>query len=302
MSKQNQSSLRVAVMVFAGALCATAQTAPPSTDIFLAELSQRGGQLALSQPVNLINRDGYDNQPSFTPDGKALLFTSQRENNQTDIYRYDLATRQTMRLTDTSEGEYSPTVTPDKKSFSVIRVEADRTQRLWQFPLKGGAPSLVLPNVKPVGYHVWLNAHTLALFVLGQPNTLQLADTRTGQAEVLAQNIGRALHRVPGQARHFSFVHKEKEWWIKTYDLQTRQITPLVKTLAGSPNSEDCAWLPDGTLLMAQGSKLFKWRRGQDVDWQLVADLTATGLSSITRLAVSPKGDKLALVAALPAK
>ena len=193
------------------------------------------------------------------------------------------------------------TVTPDGKFFSVIRVEADKTQRLWKFPLTGGAPTLVLTNIKPVGYHVWLDANTLALFVLGQPNTLQLVDVKTEKAEVLAQNIGRALHRVPGQANQFSFVHKaEKDsWWVKAYDLKTRQTTNLVKTL---PGSEDCAWLPDGTLLMAQGNKLFKWQRGKDADWQLVADLAAAGVTSITRLAVNAKGDRLALVAAPAAK
>ena len=41
----------------------------------------------------------------------------------------------------------------------------------------------MLADVKPVGYHAWADDHTLALFVLGQPATLQLADTRTGKAE-----------------------------------------------------------------------------------------------------------------------
>jgi dipeptidyl aminopeptidase/acylaminoacyl peptidase len=211
-------AFRLTLMLFTIALCAAGQTGPPSTDIFLVELLKRGGQLALSAPVNLTFRPGYDNQPSFTPDGKSILFTSQRENEQTDIYRFDLAARQTTRISNTSESEYSPTVTPDGKSFSVIRVEADKTQRLWQFPLAGGTPALVLTNIKPVGYHVWLDANTLALFVLGQPNTLQLVDVKTEKAEVLAQSIGRALHRLPGQPNQFSFVHKaEKEWWVKAY-------------------------------------------------------------------------------------
>lgn len=213
----NKHAFLCAAILLALAWRATGQIAPPASDIFLAALTRRGGQLALNTPVNLTQRDGYDNQPSFLPDGKSLLFTSIRENNQADIYRYELATQKTERLTNTSESEYSPTVTPDKKFFSTIRVEADRTQRLWKFPLPGGAPSLVLHNLKPVGYHVWVDADTLALFVLGQPNSLQLVNVKTEQAEVVANNIGRALHRIPGQANKLSFVHKvaDKDWVIK---------------------------------------------------------------------------------------
>ncbi len=293
----NKNSFFCAIILALLVWRAPGQNAPPASDIFLAGVTQRGGQLVLGKPVNITNRDGYDNQPSFLPDGKGLLFTSIRENNQADIYRYDLATQKVERVTNTGESEYSPTVTPDQKFFSTIRVEADRTQRLWKFPLRDGEPSLVLTNIKPVGYHVWVDDNTLALFVLGQPNSLQLVDVKTEKAEVLANNIGRALHRVPGQVNKISFVHKaaEKEWVVKELDVKTRQIAPLINTL---PGSEDCVWLPDGTLLMAQGSKLFKWQRGKDKDWQEVADLLTAGVTGITRLAVSPKGDKLALVAA----
>src|SRR6185295_11787244 len=94
----------------------------------------------------------------------------------------------------------SPTVTPDGRHLSVDPVSSDGTQRLWQFTLEGTQPALVLERVKPVGYHAWADDHTLALFVLGEPATLQLADTRTGDAEVLARGIGRSLQRIPGRA------------------------------------------------------------------------------------------------------
>src|SRR5262245_60163909 len=136
----NKHSFFCAVILALLVWRAPGQNAPPSSDIFLVDVTKRGGQLVLGKPVNITNRDGYDNQPSFLPDGKSLLFTSIRENNQADIYRYELVTQKTERVTNTSESEYSPTVTPDQKFFSTIRVEADRTQRLWKFPLRGGEP------------------------------------------------------------------------------------------------------------------------------------------------------------------
>ena len=134
--------------------------------------------------MNITNSPGYDNQPSFTPDGGGILFTSIRGGGtQTDIYRYSVAAGTSARVTDTPESEYSPTMTPDGAHISVIRVESDGAQRLWRFTLDGRAPELVLADVKPVGYHAWTDDHTLALFVLGSPATLQIADTRTGKAD-----------------------------------------------------------------------------------------------------------------------
>src|SRR5262245_53006272 len=178
--------MRIAVVV-ALAVLVQAQTPapPPDTEIFLATLTTSNGTPSIVRPVNISNGPGYDNQPSFTPDGRSVLFTSIRGGRQTDIYRYDIAARSVARVTDTPESEYSPTLTPDRAHISVIRVEADGTQRLWQFTKEGKEPQLVLPDVKPVGYHAWIDAQTLALFVLGQPATLQLADTRSGKADVL---------------------------------------------------------------------------------------------------------------------
>jgi hypothetical protein len=276
-------------------LFALGQTTIPSTEIFVVELRNRAGQLSAAQPINITNREGYDNQPMFMPDGESLLYTSIREGTLPDIYRYLLRDKATVQMTKTPEGEYSATPTPDGKFFSVIRVEADQTQRLWKFPFAGGAPSLVLTEIKPVGYHGWMDENLVALFVLGRPATLQLADVRTGKAETLESNIGRSLHKRPGR-NTLTFVHKvsANEWFIKELDLKTRQAEVLTKTL---PGSEDFIWTPDGVLLSGSGSKLFKFEPKKDRTWQEVADFSRAGLKGITRLAVSPKGDKLALVA-----
>lgn len=268
---------------------------PPSTDIFVADLTAGGAgvELKLGTPRRVTTWEGYDNQPSFLPDGRGLLYTSIRADAQADIYRYNFSDDSTARLTETPEAEYSPTVTPDAKFISVVRVERDSTQRLWKFPAAGGAATLVLEKFKPVGYHAWADARTLALFILGQPMTLQIVDARTGEFGVIATNVGRSLHRVP-RTQKISYVHKlgADEWLIKEYDVRTHAKRTLTRTLAAS---EDYAWTPDGAILMAKDSKLFAWRPGGE--WKEVADFAAAGLRSITRIAVSPKGDRVALVA-----
>ena len=109
----------------------------------------------------------------------------------------------------------------------------------------------MLADVKPVGYHAWADDHTLALFVLGQPATLQLADTRTGKADVIARNIGRSLQRIPPAGRvsgTISFVQRDPPaagngdpvLSIRELDPKTRRVRPLVSAVAGAREA-DCA-------------------------------------------------------------
>jgi hypothetical protein len=269
---------------------------PPDTEIFLASFSARTTP-AVARAENITRSPGYDNQPFFTPDGAAILFTSNRGATQTDIYRYDIASGATTRLTDTPEGEYSPTVTPDGGHVSAIRVEADGTQRLWRFTLDGRNPELVLERVKPVGYHAWVDDHTLALFVLGSPATLQLADTRTGNAEEVARGINRSLQRIP-RAGTISYVDKDEDGslMVRELDPKTKAATTIVAAVAGAKEA-DLAWTPDGLLLMAEKDVLYSYTR-DDRGWKRLADLAALGMHGVTRIAVSPKGDRIALVAA----
>lgn len=273
---------------------AHAQGAPPGTDVFLADLAVREGRIVIGAPVNVTARPGYDNQPSFSPDGRIIYYTSIR-GGQADIYRYELEAGRSVQVTRTPESEYSPTPLPGGDGISVVRVEADSTQRLWRFSLEGTDPRPVLTEIRPVGYHAWGDSTTLALFVLGDPPTLRLADVRSGAAEIFAADIGRSLHRVPGRAA-ISFVHRDGgQAWIKVLDLATRAATALVRTLGPG---EDYAWLPDGSLLMGRGSTLFRFDPARDADWRELADLARYGIDGISRLAVSPDGTRIALVAA----
>lgn len=279
----------------------TAQSAPaqpvaPASDIYLLALPNGLDGAARDAPKPMAVESGYENQPLFTPDGRSVLFTANRDGKQTDIFELERASGRTRPLISTPEGEYSPTITPDG-GVSVIRVEADGTQRLWRFDREGTNPRVLLPDVKPVGYHAWIDADTLALFVLGKPATLQLARVSTGGAEVVASDIGRSIHAIPGK-RAVSFVHREPggEVWVKSLDAGTRRIDRLVKVVADS-TERDTAWMPDGTLLMSAGTRLFAWRPGE-TEWRPVVDVSSRGLGPLSRVAVAPDGRMLALVVA----
>ncbi len=288
----------------------------PSTDIYLVPISGGLPSLKAAKPAPVSAGVGYDNQPNFSPDGTRILFAASKDGRQTDVWAFDRAKGQVTLLTQTRENENSPTFVPagagPAGSFSVVQSEFDKEgkrptpaiQRLWRFNGDFKEPSLILPNIDPVGYHVWMDNDRLVLFVLGvqgKPATLQIASVKSGKGEVVADGPGRSLHRIPGTALA-SFVHREGEdHWVKQLDLVSKKIDPIVKAVAGSAD-RDMAWMPDGkTILMSSGTKIFSWTRGA-ADWTEVFDAAAHQLGAVSRIAVSPNGDAIAIVVAEPVK
>jgi hypothetical protein len=272
----------------------TATTAP-STDIFLGTLLLDGDRIEIGNFINITDRDGYDNQPHFVAHGTALLYTSARDSLQTDIYRYDIEAGTIAQVTHTpAASEYSPTVMPGGNLFSTIREEPGR-QGLWQYGMNGSDGGGMLDEVQPVGYHAWVDPHTIAVFVLGDsitPSTLQLTDLVSSAMSVLAENIGRSIHRIPGQ-RAISFVHKvsDDEWHINAVELGTGSITTITPTL---PGREDYVWLSANTIIMGSESTLYRFVEGGE--WEVVADLAEFGVRGISRVAVSVAGGRIAVV------
>lgn len=269
--------------------------APPATEVFLAPLTIGASGVAVGAPVNISNNPGYDNQPSFLPDSSAVIFTSNRDGKQNDIYRWDIANRQLVELTHTAENEYSPLVSPDGKSFVCVH---GTEQSLFRYDLDGANPRLAYQHGKElIGYHVWITDTQIAAFVLGAgglPNTLQVIDTTTGKAEQITTNIGRSLLMRPGTTA-VSFVTKlsPQASAIKQFDVKTHEVSIIVADTLKA--SEDLAWLPDGKhLVMGQGSKLSMWTEG--LGWTDIADLTPAGVTKITRLSVSRDGKWIAVV------
>jgi hypothetical protein len=280
-------SRRVKVLL----LCLAAATGPASAthDVFIVPVDGR----TVGVPMRVTDREEYDNQPNFLPGGSSLVYTSLR-GETTDIFRYDLETGATAAIVTTPESEYSPTPVPGRRAISVVRDYGDLKQQLWSFPLDGGEPRLLLPDVNPVGYHAWVDRERLLLFVLGEPHTLQLAAVGAGAGKVLAESPGRALARIP-RRDEMSYVDKSGDtWWLTAINPDTGERRRLIAMHA---ECEDFAWAPDGAAWMGDGGKLYRWQPdGEAQEWELAADLGEHGIQGITRLAFSPDGRRLALV------
>ena len=264
----------------------------PETDIYLADISVNKGKYEVKNLENITNRPGYDNQPSFF-DNNTIYFTSIREKNQSDIYSYNIQSKETKKIIDTPESEFSPTLMPSGKSFSSVLIEKDSTQRLWKFSLNGKEPEVIFSEIDSIGYHTWINDKDLALFILTNPFSLQITSIGKNSARIAAKNIGRCLQTVPGK-QIVSFVDKTDSlnWKIKLYDPKFDSMSEITTTLKGS---EDYAWTQSGDLILGNKGKLYKFTPKKDKDWIEIADFSFE-ITEIQRISISADGKKISFV------
>jgi len=284
------------IIAFALQLCGLASLAQTGSEIFLFDLSIKKDKLVLSTPKNITNHVGYDNQPSFHADQPLIFYSSFNPDGRSDIKSYDYEKGETRSLTQTTEREYSPTLTPDKQFVSCIIQRDDGAQNLGKYPVGGGQPTVLIDNLI-VGYHAWVDQDRLLLFVLGEPQTLHLYNVKTKEDKVLAEKIGRSLHSIPGQ-NAMSFVHKisDSEWIIKRLDGATSEITTLIKTL---PGREDLCWTPQGRIIMSDGTRIYSIDPVKEKEWSIVSIESGSELlKGVTRMAINKEGNKLAIVVA----
>lgn len=270
----------------------------PLTDLYMFQLATNEGELVLTKGsfLSAFNPSGYNNQPAFFSENNIYVTVQTKNGVQTEIYALNPDREELTRVTDTPESEYSPTVMPDNRHFSVVRVDADNSsvQRLWKYPMsRANSGSVLLENMTNIGYHTWLNQNEVLLFLVSDPNELVIADLRTGQKKYVARNPGRCFKKLSNG--NVAIVHKSspESWFIKEMDSNTGELRTIIQTLGGS---EDFVILQDGTFLMARGSKLYRFKEGEDNTWKLVTDLNGFGIQSVTRMAVS-RGGRLVLVA-----
>ena len=262
------------------------------TDVFLFDLEQPDGKVSLSNPKNISNNKGYDNQPSFLDDN-TILYAGTR-NGQTDIAKYNIAYDTKIWINHTDGSEYSPILIPNQKAVSSIRLEKDGTQKLYRYSLKNGESDVLIEDII-IGYHAWYNENILISSVL-EDNWLSLYSTKlnANENQRIEANIGRSLHKIPNSNR-MSYISKKDSlvWEIKSFSPSSLETNSIMATL---PETEDMCWLPNGSILMGKDDVLYTFNPNKDIDWTEVMSLKEYGITNITRLAVNPGATKLALV------
>jgi hypothetical protein len=267
--------------------------AQPGTEIFLFDVKTKNGKMILSNPRNVTNHRGYDNQPSFHPEKPFIYYASADEDGRTDIVQYNYKTNKRNVITKTHEREYSPRVMDDKKFLSCILQRDSGAQDLVKYPIDGGDSQTLIAD-EIVGYHVWIDVSNVVVFTLPQPFKLLHIDLLKNSKSVVAENIGRSLHKIPKE-NAISYTRKisDSNFSIMRYNSDGKTSSMICAELVNSDG--DMCWTPDKKILATRGDKIIMFDELEN-NWKEIEILSENKAYSFTRIAVSPDGKKLAVV------
>jgi len=278
------------------------QHTPNVTRIYLAPLTASAGSVQIGAPALMTAKRGFVNQPAFAPDGGGLYFTWRPVGSQADIWFHDLRSGAERPVTCTSEEEYAASPTPDRTGLSVIRVGTDLSRTLAVIGLDGALRHTLLPDLTVVGAYRWADDHTLAVFVSGADGTSRLVvgDTATGRVDTVAEQVGAALAAIPG-SHAISYLDNsgESRAQLMRLEIASRATAKLLELPEGV---DHVAWLADGSVLVASGTRILRAMPAAATSpsapaaWQEVADLAGKLEGSIARLVVSDDQRRLAIV------
>jgi hypothetical protein len=272
----------------------------PDTDIWLFQLKKEKDNVKVEKGENITHRDGYDNQPFFSPDGKRIYYVSIGADKQADIYVYSAGSKRSVKLTNTKESEYSPTVSNDEKKMHCVAVLQDSSQIIIPFDLKDGKilkdpyPAFGSNNVSQfdsVGYFTFLNEDTVLYYKLTKPHTLRARSLLTGTDVRITDNPTRGFKKISRSEFIFGVKDSERVDFYK----YSAVLKKAVFYCSYPSSSEDLIWHPQWGLMKSEKAEILRFDEAQK-KWISVFDLSSFGVSKITRFSFDDQNKKLLVV------
>ncbi|MDX2193753.1 MAG: serine hydrolase [Gemmatimonadales bacterium] len=288
--------------------CAAAPLAaqgPNPAALWSVPLRWDGARLVAGTPVRLTAPAlGPASQPSFSPDGRALLYSATRDTGadaRSDIWRLELATGRESQVTNTpTEHENSPTVDAAGR-YRAIRWNPATLFRAfgpWEYDADGAPARALLPGPDTTGYYLSLPNGDL---LLTRPKRAGFTIARFDAARGTITDLATGVPALPAQpipgTGAASFIRLDSlggRHRLQRLDLASGTVTDLGPALRGRTAH---AWVPGrGTVLMWRGGTLHA-RTVADTTWRAVATFDDPALLHGNAYAVSPAGDRLIVVA-----
>jgi ketosteroid isomerase-like protein len=289
--------MRQIVLVFLLASAATLHAQINDSEVWVGSLDMSGGRFAVSNLINISKHPGYDNQPAFFPDGR-LVFTSQiavldETGHAVQAVIHDFANRTSTPVPGALG--FSPTPAADGSLMLL------RDGHVVLHDASGNENQLT--ETKDAGYFARFDEQTWVLYMNDKQRRIVMYDPKTKALDTISLGSMTAPFRIPGK-RAVSFVAVEpfpapegtappRTLFLRQINVDDRQVTTLATI--PFPTSGSHVWTSRGTLLMASGHTIYEWNPAKP-DWRTAATFDDPELQGLTRIAISARGDRIALV------
>jgi Tol biopolymer transport system component len=268
--------------------------AQENTEVYVFDIAPAYEGLQLLNARNISNNEGYDNQPSFISNEK-LVFAG-NNNGQTDISEYNLTSKLQKWVNQKTEGgEYSPQKFPSNEDLAAVRLDKDGLQRLYRYSPATGKSVEIIKDLQVAYFAFYNDKKMLATVLDGDKMDLVLIDVASKTADTLFYNAGRSLQKIPKtNTMSYTLVNDEGNLDLYLLDMDSLENFFVTQLPIGI---QDYVWINDTQILVGSGSSLFMYDTLGEPEWNKVASLSDYGLKNISRMAISPDGRKLAIVA-----
>ncbi|MCW3077846.1 MAG: hypothetical protein JWO32_2455 [Bacteroidetes bacterium] len=271
----------------------------PDTDLWLFSIKNEKEKYTIQKGVNITNREGYDNQPIFSPDGKSIYYVSIQKDKQADIYMYSIGNKKSKKLTNTSTSEYSPTFTSQKGIIACVTVLGDSSQVILPYDLKTGQVlkdsvlniNLKLNTIDSVGYFTFLNSDTILYYKLTKPHSLRAYSIKGNTDVFLGYNPIRGFKAI----NRYEFIYGIKDSSAVTFYKYNTLLSKAEKFCTYNTLNEDIVWDKRLGLLKSEGATILQFNEKEN-KWIQLFDFSPLGIIKITRFTFDAAFKKIVLV------
>ncbi|MBY0375676.1 MAG: hypothetical protein K2Q23_16890 [Bryobacteraceae bacterium] len=267
----------------------------------------------LLQPRRLSSTSGWATDPVLTPDGKSVIYSSDRAGQgRLGLWRRGIEGGEPILLTGGDTDDFDPDVSPDGK-WIVFRSRRPGAPGIYRQDLAGGAPKLLAPagswpRISPDGKWVLYTVRNEQEWSLG---TIFVVESKGGIARQLATTFADAHYGIWSEdGKHILFCgtlqsnmpEREHDWWvipfpagdpaIKTGALQhlTDTLNPGRRVPANQYVEQPGSWIGDAVYFSSpKGPAHSLWRVELGAGFQIDPSEPPQRLTQGTTVDVRPR-------------